>query len=569
MSERDAGPHHPGMSQHGAGSELADMIVTGGRVETRDPSHPVAEALAIRGGRFVAIGDVLSVAALRGPATRVVDLHGGMAVPGFADAHVHPTHGGLAMIRCELHSDVYMRSLDEYLDIIAAYAAANADRPWILGSGWSMTDFPNGTPRREDLDRVVPDRPVYLPNRDGHSAWVNTRALQVGGVTNDTPDPYDGRIERDSDGTATGSLHDGAMDLVGRHVPPPTLQEMTEALRAGQSYMHALGLTAWQDAIVEPADEAAYRELGASGELTARVVGALWWDRHRGLEQIDDLKERRARGPAGRFRPTSVKIMQDGVLETFTGALLEPYLGRDGRPTTNRGPSMVDPALLAAAVTRLDSEGFQVHFHAIGDRAVRECLDAVAAARRSNGHSDHRHHISHIQIIHPDDIARFGELDVIANAQALWAVHEVQLDELTIPFLGPERAGWQYPFGSLLRAGARLAMGSDWPVSSPNPLLEMEHAVTRIAWLWRTEKEPFLPEERLTLDEALAGFTTGTAFVNHTELETGSIEVGKLADLAILDRDLFAPDAGPIGDARVLATIVEGVPVYEATDFGG
>lgn len=547
----------------------ADVIVTGGHVRTQDPSAPRAEALAIRGGRFVAVGSAREVDALRGPATRVVDMHGGMVVPGMADAHVHPSHGGLAMIRCELHSDTYSRTLDAYLGIIAAYATANADRPWILGGGWSMGDFPGGTPRREDLDRVVADRPVFLPNRDGHSAWVNTRALEIAGITNDTPDPYDGRIERDPDGTATGSLHDGVMDLVEAHLPETTAEESTEALRAGQRYLHALGLTAWQDAIVTPIDEAAYRSLGDSGELTARVVGALWWDRHRGLEQVDDLIERRAKGPAGRYRPTSIKIMQDGVLETFTGAMLEPYLGHDGLPTSNRGPSMVEPGLLAEAVTRLDAEGFQVHFHAIGDRAVRECLDAVEAARRANGPSDTRPHISHIQVIHPDDIPRFAALDVTANAQALWAVHEVQLDELTIPFLGPERSGWQYPFNSLLRSGARLAMGSDWPVSSPNPMLEMEHAVTRVAWLSRGEKEPLLPEQRITLDEALAGFTMGTAFVNHSDHETGSIEVGKLADLAILDRDLFAPDAGPIGDARVLATVVEGEFVYEADDFAG
>jgi hypothetical protein len=547
----------------------ADLIVAGGRVETRDRSRPVAEAVAIRDGRFIAVGDQRTVDAFCGPATRVIDLRGGMAVPGFGDAHVHPTHGGLAMTRCEFHGDIYSRTLDEYLGIVAAYVAANPDRPWILGGGWSMGDFPHGTPRREDLDRVAPDRPAYLPNRDGHSAWVNTRAIEIAGITDDTPDPYDGRIERDPDGSASGSLHDGAMDLVERHAPPATLAEISAGLRAGQRYLHALGITAWQDAIVEPLDEAAYRALGASGELTARVVGALWWDRHRGLDQIDDLRERRARGPAGRYRPTSVKIMQDGVIETFTAAVLGPYLGRDGQPTTNTGPSVVEPALLAEAVTRLDREGFQVHFHAIGERAVRECLDAVAAARRVNGPSDHRHHISHIQVIHPDDIGRFATLDVVANAQALWAIHEIQQDELTIPFLGPERAGWQYPFGSLLRAGSRLAMGSDWPVSSPNPLREMEHAITRVAWLWRGEKEPFLPDERLTLDQALAGFTTGTAFVNHTETETGSIEVGKLADLALLDRDLFAPDVGPIGDARVLATIVEGELVYEAAGLSG
>ncbi len=538
--------------------------MTGGHVRTQDPAQPRAEALAIRGERIVAVGAARDVDALRGRSTRVIELRGGMVVPGFGDAHVHPTHGGLAMLRCELHGTPFGRGLDEYLAIIADYAAANPDRPWILGGGWSMGDFPGGTPRREDLDRVVPDRPVFLPNRDGHSAWVNSCALEIAGITDDTPDPYDGRIERDPDGSASGSLHDGAMGLVTKWIPPTTVEEMIDGLREGQRYLHALGLAAWQDAIVEPTDEAAYRALGDSGELTARVVGALWWDRHRGLEQVEELIERRARGPAGRFRPTSVKIMQDGVLETFTGAMLEPYLGHDGLPTTNVGPSMVEPKLLAKAVTRLDAEGFQVHFHAIGDRAVRECLDAVEAARRANGMTDTRPHISHIQVIHPDDIARFAALGVTANAQALWAIHEVQLDELTIPFLGPERSAWQYPFRSLLDAGARLAMGSDWPVSTPNPMLEMEHAVTRVAYLWRDEKEPFLPEQRLTLDEAIAGFTTGTAYVNHTEAETGSIAVGKLADLAILDRDLFAPDAGPIGDARVVATIVGGEVVFEA-----
>jgi predicted amidohydrolase YtcJ len=548
----------------------AELILTGGTVWTGDQAGTRPEALAVRGGRIVAVGTAREIGTRRGRATRVIDLRGGMAVPGFGDAHCHPVHGGLAMIRCELHSSTYRRTLDDYLGIIAAYAAAHPDRPWILGSGWSMSDFPGGTPRHEDLDRIVPDRPVYLPNRDGHSAWVNTRALELAGVTADTPDPYDGRIERDPDGTPTGSLHDGAMDLVSSIVPPTTRDELIEALRVGQRYMHSLGLTQWQDAIVEPdAEEVAYRALGSSGELTARVVGALWWDRHRGLEQIDELMERRARGPAGRFRPTSVKIMQDGVLETFTGAMLEPYLGADGRPTDHRGPSMVDPARLNEAVTRLDREGFQVHFHAIGDRAVRECLDAVEAARAANGPSDNRHHISHIQVVHPDDVPRFAALDVTANAQALWAIHEAQMDHLTIPFLGPERSGWQYPFASLLRAGARLAMGSDWSVSTPNPLLEMEHAVTRVAYLWRGEKEPFLPHERISLDAALAGFTSGTAFVNHMEHETGTIEVGKLADLAIVDRNLCSPDAGPIGDACVLATFVEGAPVFESPDLGG
>ena len=261
--------------------------------------------------------------------------------------------------------------------------------------------------------------------------------------------------------------------------------------------------------------------------------------------------------------------MQDGVLENGTGGLLEPYLDDDGRPTGNRGLSMIDPEALKAYVTQLDALGFQPHFHAIGDRAVREALDAVAAARRANGPTDTRPHIAHIQVIHPDDIGRFRELGVIANAQPYWACHEAQMDELTIPRLGAERTTWQYPFASLLAAGATLAMGSDWAVSTADPLLEMEVAVTRVADYHRGERPPFLPAERLDLMDALAAFTTGTAQVNHLEEEVGSIEVGKAADLVVLDRDLFDRGAGAIGEARVVATFIDGVPVHEAPALEG
>jgi predicted amidohydrolase YtcJ len=256
-----------------------------------------------------------------------------------------------------------------------------------------------------------------------------------------------------------------------------------------------------------------------------------------------------------------VKLMMDGVLENFTGAMLEPYLDANGRPTGNRGLSQIDPVGLAAWVPQLDALGFQPHFHAIGDRAVREALDAVEAARRANGPSDTRPHIAHIQVIHPDDIPRFAALDVAANAQPYWACHEGQMDHLTIPFLG-DRWRWQYPFRSLRAAGAVLAMGSDWSVSTANPLLEMELAVERVNESHRGEKEPFLPDERIELVDALAAFTAGSAYVNHLD-ETGTIEVGKLADLAVLDRDLFDREAGPIGDAHVVATFVEGEAVFE------
>jgi predicted amidohydrolase YtcJ len=341
-------------------------------------------------------------------------------------------------------------------------------------------------------------------------------------------------------------------------------------LRLGQAELHSLGITNWQDAIVEPeTEEPAYVALAGSGELSARVVGALWWERDRGAEQIEELVERRSRTMSDRYRATSVKIMQDGVIENFTAGVLEPYLGSDGRPTDNRGLSQVDPEALKGYVATLDELGFQPHFHALAERAVREALDAIEAARRANGVSDTRPHIAHIQVIHPDDIPRFRELNVVANAQPLWAVQESQMELLTIPFLGPERTTWQYPFRSLLTAGATLAMGSDWSVSTANPLLEMEVAVNRTTDAYGGNYPVFLPDQRIDLMDALAGFTAGTAWVNHLERELGSIEVGKTGDFTVIDRDLFDRGAGQIHDAKVVGTFIDGNPVYEDPALDG
>jgi predicted amidohydrolase YtcJ len=543
----------------------ADLVLTGGHVHTVDPSRPRAEAVAIAGERIVAVGAAAEIGELVGPRTRVVDLRGRLVVPGFQDAHVHPIGAGIDLIQCDVRE---ARGRQAVLDVIRGYAQKHPDLPWVIGSGWSMADFERGVPRREDLDAVVPDRPAFLPNRDGHSSWVNTRALELAGIDRDTPDPSGGRIERDPDGTPTGALHEAAAEIVERLLPPSTDQMRDQGLSTAQRLLHAWGITAWQDAIVTADEDETYRRAAASGRLTGRVEGALWWDRERGLEQFDELVERSRRGPAGRYRANSVKLMTDGVLETFTGAMLEPYLDADGRPGTDRGIAFIEPEMLQAAVVRIDAAGLQPHFHGIGDRGVRNALDAVAAARAANGMSDTRPHVAHIQVIHPDDIPRFAALGVVGNAQPLWACHEDQMDTLTIPFLGPERTTWQYPFKSLLRAGARLAMGSDWSVSTANPLEEIEVAVERVWLESRGEKEPFLPEERLTLAEAIHGFTLGSAYVNHLDDATGSIETGKLADLAVIDRDLFAPDAGPIGEAKVVLTTVGGEIVFEDPTLG-
>lgn len=548
----------------------ADLILRGGHVHTVDPAAPRAEAVAVRGERIVAVGSAAVVAELEGPRTRVVDLAGRLLLPGFQDAHVHPISAGVDQLECDLRG---ARGREGVLETIRAYVAAHPDDEWVVGSGWSMADFEHGTPRREDLDAIVADRPAFFPNRDGHSTWVNSRALELAGIDRDMPDPDDGRIERDPDGTPTGSLHEGAAHIVERLMPRVTDDRLVAGLRRAQAYLHSLGITAWQDAIVTERDQSIYHRAAEEGWLTARVELAMWWDRERGDDQIEELIERSRTGPVGTVRANSVKLMQDGVLETYTGALIDPYLAADGTPTTNRGISFIDPERLPGWVTRLDAAGLQPHFHAIGDRAVRECLDAVAAARVANGPSDTRPHIAHIQVIHPDDIARFATLDVAGNAQPLWACHEGQMDELTIPFLGPERSGWQYPFASLLRAGARLAMGSDWGVSTPDPLEEIEVAVTRVAPHARDDaasgpREPFLPHEALRLSEAIAAFTAGSAWVNHRDAETGTIEVGKLADLVVIDRDLFASGAGPISAGRVLGTWVGGRAVFEDPGLG-
>ena len=549
---------------------IADLVFVNGPVYTVDAARSWARAVAVSGGRILAVGSDDDVREHIGSNTEIVDLAGRMLLPGFQDAHIHPPVSGLEMLRCDL-SEIY--GLEEYQRVISDYAAANPDVPWILGGGWAMNVFPGGTPTKEVLDAIVPDRPALLTNRDGHGAWVNSRALEVAGITRDTPDPTDGRIERTSGGEPSGTLHEGAMELVGASAPRDSDQDYAAGLRVAQTYLHSLGITAWQDAIVGIDDGYrtfdTYVAAARNGELTARVVGALWWDRHRGLEQIDGLVDARSRGAVGRFAPTSVKIMQDGIIENFTAATLTPYLDAHGEETTNAGISFVEPELLRDAVTRLDALGFQAHFHALGDRAVREALDAIEAARDANGPSDNRHHLAHIQIVHPDDIPRFHRLGAVANAQPLWAAHDGQMDNLTIPFIGPDRASWQYPFASLVRAGATLAFGSDWSVSSPDPLLEMQFAVERRGPDEATDPfgeviaGVFLPEERIDLATAVGAFTMGSAYVNHQDDTTGSIEVGKFADLAVIDENLFEIPSTEIWKANVELTFVEGDCVYD------
>jgi predicted amidohydrolase YtcJ len=538
-------------------TDFADLVITGARVWTGDASDPWSDTIAVRGDRVAALGP--QAAQLVGPRTRVRHSPGSLVVPGFQDAHVHAPFAGRNRLHVWLHD---LEGRQAYLDRIAEYAAAEPDEPWIIGGGWAMEHFPGGLPVKEDLDAIVPDRPVFLMNRDVHGAWANSKALEVAGITRDTPDPADGRIERDpTTGEPTGTLHEGAAySFQDRHLPLPSRDDWEAAILEAQRHLHALGITGWQDAWVTPATLEAYRSLADAGHLTARVVGALWWDRHRGLDQVPEFLTQREQGAAGNFHPTSVKIMTDGVLENYTGALLEPYCDGCGGHTDNHGLSYVERDLLAAAVSELDRHGFQVHMHAIGDRAVRNALDAVQAARTANGASDNRHHIAHVQVVQPQDVQRFAQLDVVANCQAYWAQLEPQMEELTIPYLGRDRAELQYPFGDLQRSGARLAMGSDWSVTTANPLEQIEVAFTRVDPEHR-DNAAFLPDQALSLDVALSAFTAGSAHVNHDD-DAGTLVPGRRADLAVLDQDVFAT-GDPIGTATVELTVAAGRVVFD------
>lgn len=533
----------------------AELALTGGPVSTMDGWD--AAAVAVRGGRVAAL-DPDRVRALIGPSTAVVDLRGRRVLPGLHDAHAHPLFGGIERLRCDLADSP---EAQECLRRVGEHARSVAHPQWILGGGWEMGLFPGGAPERRPLDAVTGRRPAYLLSRDHHSAWVNSAALELAGIDRGTPDPPDGRIERDRDGSPSGTLHEGAAELVAAVLPTAGADEYRRGLLEGQRFLHAHGVTSWHDAILgtylgyRDALET-YLDLDRRGLLTATVRGALWWRRERGLDQVEELAQRRSRARGERFRADAVKIMVDGICENLTAALRDPYLGDHGS-----GLSFVDGHELAGAVRALDARGFPVHFHAVGDRAVHEALNAVEHARTANGPSGLPHQIAHVQLIDPAELPRFAQLGVTATIQAAWAVNDADMTELTTPLLGAERARRQYPFRSLRDAGAALAAGSDWPVSEADPLRAAHVAVNRSDP--GSGQEPFVPEESLRLQDVVAAYTSGSARVNRLDDRIGALRVGMDADLVVLDRDPFSLPAREIGDTRVDLTFARGQLVHE------
>jgi predicted amidohydrolase YtcJ len=534
----------------------ADLVLVGD-VYTVDAARSWAGAVAVSGDRIVGVGTEADVRERFGSAASLMT--GAAILPGFQDAHVHPSVGGRNLLNVNLDD---LATKEGYLERIRAFADANPELDWIVGGGWYNPVFASTEgPRKEDLDAVVADRPVFLLNTDVHAAWANTKLLEIAGISSETPDPWDGYFVRDPDGTPTGCLQEGAAyDVLHRVVPRSSTEVWEEYLRTAQRELHALGITGWQDAWVEGDLLRAYRALDDDGQLTMRVVAALWWDRHQGLEQIHDLENMREWGTAGRVRATTVKIMLDGCPESCTASMLDPFEGPFGEEH-GAGIQFLDAKDLNEAVVALDAAGFQVHQHALGDRAVRSALDAVEAARSSNGTNDHRHHVAHLQLPQPSDVPRLRELGVVANVQPYWSQPDPLMEQMTKPRVG-ERAAHLYPIGDIRKSGAVLCFGSDWPVSTPNPFLEMEVAVTR-AVPGGSDGPVLAPEQRIDLQAAIAAFTRGSAFVNHDD-DAGSIEEGKRADLVVLDRNPFEREAGQIGLTKVTTTIASGRVVYEA-----
>jgi predicted amidohydrolase YtcJ len=547
----------------------ADLVVVG-PVVTMAAGKPSARGLAVTGGKITFVGDAASARKRLRPGGRLIALERGQTViPGLVDAHVHMLDAGLMRQRCPLDEvgpcagAPPAKTKESALKIIAKYSEAHPELEWVIGSGWSgewrWVNRQLG-PSAAELDEAVADRPAVFYDDNGHSAWLNSLALEKAGITCRTEVPR-GRIEcKDGkDGPPWGTLREAAVDLVEKVLPKTTDEQWLAGLRDAQTYLHSLGITMLQDANVNPRMVEIYHKAASTGQLTMKVVAAQITDPGKPASQADQLAQQRDRYSVGRFSASAAKVFVDGVLESKTAALLAPYVGTDQSGILNWQPS----AVLGELVTELDRRGLQVHMHAIGDRAVREGLDALAAARSANGPSDNRHHMAHLQLVAPADLPRFKALGVIANFQPLWMFPDKWFEQNAEAEIGPERARQLYPLRSIVRTGARIAAGSDWFVSSPNPFKAIQVGTTR-----QSPDPPFgapwIPAERVSRQVLLAAYTTGGAYVNRREHETGSLEVGKAADFVIVDRNLLTVPVRRIGGTRVLKTFVDGEEVYRA-----
>jgi predicted amidohydrolase YtcJ len=517
----------------------------------------MAEAVAIAGDRIVAVGTTEEIEGRRGEATTVLDAKGGTVLAGFDDAHVHFLSGAESLDRVDLFEAA---TVEEAQQAIRGFASERPDHPWVLGRGWLYASFPGGLPTRAQLDEAVPDRPALMECYDGHTVWVNSRALELAGITRETPDPESGIIVRDASGDATGVLKESAQSLVTDILPEPSRDEKLELLRRGMRFAQSLGVTSVQNAGMRPEELELWAELDRRGELGVRMYAAL--PAPPGFTEDDAARyeEILAEHPeTPRLKTGAVKMFADGVIESRTAAMLEPYEGTDDRGIANYTQEDMD-----RIVAMMDAKGWQVWIHAIGDRGIRMALDAYERAAEANPAParGRRHRIEHIEAVTAADIPRFGELGVIASMQPYHAGPNQNVLEVWAGNIGPERASRAWAWKSLQDAGGRLAFGTDWPVVDLDPRPGIHTALTRQTYAGEPEGG-FVPDERLPLSNVLDAWTAGSAYASFDEDEKGVLAPGKLADIVVLSKDVFSVPVEEVHTYEVVATVFDGKVVYE------
>ena len=542
-------------------AETADTIVTNAKVYTVNPQQKWAEAIAVRGENILAVGDAKQIEAYRGASTKVIDAKGHLVLPGFTDCHVHFMSGSLGLTHVDLNG---ANTVEEIQKRVKEYAASHPNLPWITGMGWQYPVFgPTALPTKKMLDDVIPDRPVYMVAYDGHSSWANSKALAMAGIDQNTPDPPNGKIVRDSKGEATGALKEAAGDLVERLMPKPTREERLAALRKGFHQANQFGVVRVHSAGGDFGYLDLYDELRKSGELTVRQYIAYFLDPPElTSEAIEKMEAARKKYNDAWISGGAVKTMLDGVIEAHTAAVLGNYAD----DTTQSGKLFWDPDKYQQAITEIDKRGFQIFTHAIGDRAVRLAFDAYENAQKTNHTSDDRPRIEHIETITAQDIPRFGKLGVIASFQPLHTDPNDDTLKVWAVAAGPDRVSRAWPWRSVEKSGGKLAFGSDWPVVTVSPWPGVQNALTRQT----AEGEPaggWIPQERISLEDAIQGYTLGAAFAGRREKTEGSLEPGKVADLIILSKDLFKIEPPDVLNEEVLVTMVGGKVVYESASW--
>lgn len=533
-----------------------ELLILNADIRTMDVRRPRASALAVRRGRVAAVGSDAELRGLAGSGTRVLDLKGRQVLPGFHDTHIHVQDGGQHFAAS---ADLSPARTPEELQAILRDFAATHDRKWVEGGFYYSGVLGEHNLDRHVLDAAVPDRPCMIMASDGHNGCLNTRGCEAVGLVRGTADPDNGHFVVDAKGHPTGLLYENATQWVHDRMPPVQDSSYEDGVLYAQAHANQNGFTGLLDASIGERHARVYGNLVARDALTARILATVRVEASETTEAaLARLTALRAAHQSDMFRIHSAKFFLDGVFENRTAAMISDYSDAQG----GNAPLMFSPNQINDMFVAFDAARFQIHVHAIGDLAVRAALDGMEAARMANAPWPSLHHIAHIQSIDPTDVGRFAELGVVANIQPLWARLEPSVSDSTLPLVGPERAQWIYAFRSLVDAGALTVLSSDWTVSTLNPFQIIETAITRQPPKAEGDFPVFLPEQRMTLDECVEGYTTNAARAGWREASTGSLAVGKWADLIAIDRDLWTTDPRDIGDTEVLMTMLAGKEVH-------